>query len=120
VQECWRYGWGWRVTWVTIDKVRVRLHLLIIGVGKYKHTPDAGGYRELEHATSDAKRLRDAFLTHGKGLYDDIPEPIVLLDAEATRSKIFKAIQKFSERMTKNDVGIIFFAGHGDKHNERL
>ena len=109
-----------RVTRETPEQIKVRLHLLLIGVGKYQHAPDDGGYRELQYAASDAERLRDAFTRHGKGLYDEIPEPLVLLDAEATRSKILKALQEFNKRMTKDDVGVIFFAGHGDRFSDRL
>ncbi len=76
--------------------------------------------RALGKADSDGKRIRDAFFSHGKALYDDIPKPIVLFEEDATREKILDAVQEFGERMTKNDVGIIFFAGHGDKFNDRL
>ena len=109
-----------RVTRETPEQIKVRLHLLLIGVSKYEHAPEEGGYPELRHAASDARRIRDIFVQQGKGLYDDIPEPVVLLDAEADRDKIQDALQAFSERMGKDDVGVIFFAGHGDRHNDRL
>ncbi len=109
-----------QVTRKAQEQIKVRLHLLIIGVSKYRNAPESGGYGELGHAAGDARRIRDALVQQGQGLYDEILEPVVLLDQDASRDKIQDALQAFSERMTKDDVGILFFAGHGDCHNDRL
>ncbi len=108
------------VTRQSPEQIQVRLRLLLIGVSKYRLKPEEGGYGALGHAARDAQRIRNAFLQAGKGLYDEIPEPTVLLNEDATQEKILDALQEFSEKMTRHDVGVIFFAGHGDKSNDQL
>jgi hypothetical protein len=106
-----------RVAWQTPEQSKPHLRLLLIGISKY---PPGSGYRELRHAAGDAQRLRDAFVRHGEGLYHGIAEPVVLLDEGATQRKILSALQRFSKEMDTDDVGVVFFAGHGDRHNERV
>ena len=109
-----------KVTRVATEHKRVRLHLLVIGVGGYKLKADAGGYRDLPNAAADARRFGDAFAKVGKGLYSEVPDPVVLLDHRATKDGILDAVQEFGTRMTADDVGVIFFACHGDRFNEKL
>ncbi len=108
------------VTYVTRGQIKVRLHILVIGIDRYKLAPDEGGYRKLGHAVKGAKEVGEAFARFGGGLYDEILQPEMLLDENAARDKVLEALGKFNAEMTKDDVGIIFYAGHGDKSNDRL
>jgi transposase-like protein len=53
----------------------VRLRILVIGVDKYKLAPEAGGYKELRHAASGARKVGDAFARYGGGLYTEVVPP---------------------------------------------
>jgi len=92
----------------------------VIGVDKYKLAPDAGGYKELRHAAEGAKKVGEAFARFGGGLYTEVLPQKVLLNQEATKDNILEALDQFSKEMAKDDVGVIFYAGHGDKSNEKL
>ena len=109
-----------KVTYVSRDQIEIRLRILVIGVDKYKLAPDAGGYKELRHAAEGAKKVGEAFARFGGGLYTEVLPPKVLLDQEATKDNILDALDQFSRQMAKDDVGVIFYAGHGDKSNDRL
>jgi hypothetical protein len=109
-----------KVTYQTRDQVRVRLRILVIGVDTYKLAPQAGGYRPLAHAASGARQVAAAFARHGGALYSEVLPPKVLVNESATKDNILDALDQFSAAMAKDDVGVLFYAGHGDKSNERL
>ena len=109
-----------KVTYLSRDKITVRLTILVIGVDKYKLAPDAGGYKELRHAAGGARTVGEAFVRYGGGLYSEVLPPKVLIDGDASKDNILDALDQFSREMAKDDVGVIFYAGHGDKSNDRL
>ena len=113
-----------KVTYLSRDTVTVRLRILAIGVGKFKPDPAADPtvkpFRELRKAGSDARSVSAAFARYGKGLYTEILPPKVLADEDATRENILDALAEFSEGMTRDDVGVIFYAGHGIKSKDQL
>ena len=108
------------VTYLSRDQITVRLHILVIGVDKYMLAPDAGGYKSLRHAASGAKKVGEAFARHGRALYNEVLPPKVLLNQDATKDNVLDALDEFSGEMAKDDVGVIFYAGHGDKSNDLL
>ena len=46
------------MTYLSRDKITVRLRILAIGVDKYKLAPEAGGYKELRKAAEGARSGR--------------------------------------------------------------
>jgi Caspase domain/WD domain, G-beta repeat len=109
-----------KVTYMSRDRIEVRLRILAIGVDKYKLAQDAGGYKELRKAADGARKVGEAFARYGGGLYSEVLPPKVLIDQEATKDNILDALDQFTHEMAKDDVGVIFYAGHGDKSNDRL
>jgi len=87
-------------------------HALLIGISKYQHI------RPLEGPRYDARALRQALIEE----WDFDPAHIaMLLDGDATRSRIEAALAELLERTQPGDYVLIYFSGHGtsrlDVHN---
>ncbi len=80
-------------------------HALIIGIDQYQRWP------RLQHAGRDAKALQETLQTR----FGFRPENVkLLLDGEATRANILRALNKLSGKELKRDDRVfVFFAGHG-------
>lgn len=82
-------------------------YALIIAVGSY---PEAGGWKSLASA-NDVPLVKNALLHHGFG-----EEHItVLLNEEATKSGIYKALNSLYDKAGPNDIIVIHYSGHGQQ-----
>ncbi len=81
-----------------------RNHALIIGIDNYRDP----GLIDLDNPVSDAINLYD-ILTSGY-LFD--PENVVLLK-DPTRAEIIRELDLMSNKLTRKDNLLIFYAGHG-------
>ncbi|MBB2484817.1 caspase family protein [Mitsuaria sp. WAJ17] len=80
-------------------------HALIVGIDQYQRWP------RLQHAGRDAKAMQETLQTR----FGFRPENVkLLLDGEATRANILRALNKLSGKELKRDDRVfVFFAGHG-------
>ncbi len=77
-----------------------RSRAVVIGVSKYRNLP------ELPGAVRDARAVAELLAGHGF-------EVTLLLDGEATRSRIAEAIgDRLPRELGKNDRVLVYFAGH--------
>ena len=83
------------------------LHILAIGVSKYKSLEG----NSLDYADADAKAIASQFATQAPGLYARIETPIVLTNEGATRDGIRAALD--SIKVEEDDTLVFFIAGHG-------
>ena len=91
-----------------------RLFVLAIGVTAYeKESLRKGVY----YSAADARKFGDTVETSSKPLYREI-KVIRLLDRDATRTKILRALTQLSKQATQNDAVMIFFAGHGKRDDQ--
>jgi WD40 repeat protein len=90
-----------------ISHVLPNLYVLAIGVSNYP------GSLRLNYAANDARAIATAFQQRAGGLYGSSPDPIVLRDSDATRSRILGALRSLKDRAKENDIVVIFFSGHG-------
>jgi adenosine deaminase len=83
---------------------------LIIGVARYPNYPKD---KQLSYSDSDAEEFASFVQTNGGGRFS--PNNIKLLVNEnATHSRIMEAVTWLGRRVTGDDVVYIFFAGHGE------
>src|SRR5205814_1696066 len=88
-----------------------RLHVLTVGINKYKD-----GSLNLKYAVPDAKALAAAFVKNCKGQpFSDVISQKPLLDEEATAAKILAALDEMREGVQGQDLAIVFIACHGVK-----
>jgi WD40 repeat protein len=87
---------------------RPALYVLSIGINTYP------GDWKLTCARNDAEKLALTFQKKSKALYRDVQAKIVL-DNDATRSGILDGFTWLKRQMKAQDVGVIFFAGHGTR-----
>jgi len=79
---------------------------LVVGINKYMHI------NKLENAVNDA-------VTVDKVLKDDYGfENRVLLEDQATRDNIMKALNDLRKQLTENDSLLVYFSGHGEYNKE--
>jgi len=91
-----------------------RLYVLAVGVSAYRDE-----HLKLRFAADDAAAVVAAFKRQEGGLYREVV-PRLLEDKEATRDEILKGLDWLEENTTKQDVAVVFLAGHGmnDKFGE--
>ncbi len=84
----------------------VKIYAVIVGVGRYTAMPS------LRYTDDDAYRFY-SFLKSPEGgaLPDD--QIVILVDENATRENILRAMRQYFLKADKNDVVIFFFSGHG-------
>ncbi|MBJ6726845.1 caspase family protein [Geomesophilobacter sediminis] len=81
-------------------------YALIIGINEYKNI------NKLKNAVNDAK-VMDEVLRDYYGFQNT-----VLIDQNATRDNIMKALNDLRKTLTENDSLIIFYSGHGEFSKE--
>ena len=91
-----------------------RLYILAVGVSAYRDET-----LKLRYSADDAAGVVAAFKRQEGGLYREVV-PRLLTDGEATRNAILKGLEWLEETTTKEDVAMVFLAGHGvnDKFGE--
>jgi Tol biopolymer transport system component len=90
-----------------------RLYLLAVGINRY-----ADDSLSLQFARADAEAMAQLFRRRGGSLYQ-VAEPIVLLDADATRTKIRQALRDMAQQARTQDTLVVFLAGHGTLIGQR-
>ncbi len=63
------------------------------------------------------RKFADTIQRSSKSLYRDI-QTITLVDQDATKRKILKALDQLITQSTQRDAVMIFFAGHGKRDNQ--
>lgn len=87
------------------------LYVLSIGISKYP------GTRKLDYAAADAEAIAKSFDQHSRALFKNM-EVKAVLDEQADRKGFFAGMQWLREKMTQKSVGVVFFAGHGEKDKD--
>ena len=93
--------------------VKAEYHALLIGIGKYMHL---GADAQLEGPRHDVEAIRE-LLARDYGFKQR--NIITLIDGEASRSNILKAIAELAERTRPGDRIFIYFSGHGTSARDR-
>jgi WD40 repeat protein len=96
-----------------------RLHLLAVGISAYNQ--DYAKSLRLHYADRDANDLASAIVTTQGSLYQVRPQ--VLLDKDATKSGIMRALAVIRAGMAAgggNDLAVIHFSGHGAMVDRKL
>ena len=90
------------------------LHILAIGINKYKNE----GYN-LNYAQSDAASVVDKLIANGGSIFKNINR-FELYDEEATKENITKSFKAIASRAKPEDVFVFYYAGHGtiDEEND--
>jgi hypothetical protein len=88
------------------------LYVLAFGIDDYTRFP------KLRCAVNDATELSRSFQTHSRPLFRDV-HPKVLTNAAANRKGMLEALAWLADQpLTRHDVVVIFFAGHGQKDSD--
>ncbi|MBD5317203.1 MAG: caspase family protein [Bacteroides sp.] len=90
---------------VTSVFAQERTYLVAVGVADYSSFP--GAATNLRSTTNDARTIVDVYSKNGPVGYS------LLLNSDATRSRIEKAITQVLGRAGENDIAVFFFSGHG-------
>jgi WD40 repeat protein len=96
-----------------------RLHLLAVGISVYNE--DYATSLRLHYADRDAYDLASAIVNTQSGLYQ--VQPQVLLDKDATKSGIMRALAVIRAGMAAgggNDLAVVHFSGHGAVVDRKL
>jgi uncharacterized caspase-like protein len=100
------------VTYEPQEQVQLpALYVLAVGITEYP------GDLRLHYAAKDAEAIDRAFRQKSSPLYRKV-EVKLLTDARATRKEILAGLTWLRKEVTKNDVGVVFFSGHGQTDNE--
>jgi hypothetical protein len=92
-----------------------KLHVLAVGIDKYAN-PDF----ELRFAVADALSVANGLADSVNRLGRYSVEPMMLLDPDATRERIRRALAGLSRTVEPEDAVIVFFAGHGVAIGDRF
>lgn len=84
------------------------LYVLAVGISDY---PDR---LKLNYAAKDAKAFAATCEKHSAQLFKKV-EVTLITDKDATRRNVLGGLTWLRKQMTQNDVGVVFFAGHGGK-----
>ncbi|WNH13861.1 caspase family protein [Thalassobellus suaedae] len=84
-----------------------RTLLISVGIEEYLRTSD---FSKVRYANKDASELKKAFEIDST---IDENEIVLLINQQATKSTIKKELEKITQKATKFDRIIFFFAGHG-------
>lgn len=91
----------------------VNLHLVVIGIDKYKNPR-----YNLNYAIADATGFKEAIEKGGTGIF--IKTNIVFMNNEnATKANITAELDKIKTNATANDVFIFYYAGHGVMNDKK-
>lgn len=88
-----------------------QLHVLTIGVSEYKNHD----HLLLNYADDDAKDIANVLIQQEDGSIYARVNPLPLINEQATRSEVYKAVENFRRNMKpgREDVVVILFSGHG-------
>ncbi len=94
-----------------LRQLRNQVFAVVIGISRYEHP----GITPLKYADNDAQSFVDYLQRPIAGGGRGVPRENVLLlrNEEATYRQIRYALFEFSKRSVRDDIFIIFFAGHG-------
>ena len=92
---------------VETQRQQSTLWVLSIGVGDY-----ADERLNLEHADRDAAKIAQVFAAQEGRLFRQVQSRL-LVNAQATRAQILRALKQFLGQARASDVVLIFLAGHG-------
>lgn len=81
---------------------------VIIGISTYKNLPLKS---HLEFADEDASAIRDFLIGPSGGFSHENVE--LLLNEQASREPILRALERLQNKASPDDLAFIFFAGHG-------
>ncbi len=84
----------------------IRIWAVIVGVARYNHMP------VLKYSDDDAYQIY-AFLKSPEGGAIPDHQIKVLIDEDATRTKIIDVLQEQFGKADKNDVVLLYYSGHG-------
>lgn len=87
---------------------------LLVGIDRYKSKK----IRSLDGCVNDA-RLMHTLLQTPFGFIDDDDRMRVLENEDATRDNILRALDQLVEKTERNDVVVIYYAGHGSQMTDR-
>ena len=102
---------GLDINGTTAEERKARLpslYVLAVGVSEYP------GKLKLNYAANDAEAIAGVLNKCSKELFNKV-EVELLTDKKATRKGILGGLTWMRKQMTNNDVGVLFFAGHGGK-----
>lgn len=85
------------------------LYVLAVGVADY-----ANDAFDLNSPVVDAAAVTAQLHDLVADAYDDVAEPVLLADADATRENILREIGRLAELADGNDGVVLYFAGHGE------
>ncbi len=85
----------------------IQLHLLVIGINKYKNPK-----YNLNYATADATSFKEAIEKGGTTIFSKT-NVVFIGDDKATKEGIMTALDKIKTTATAKDVFIFYYAGHG-------
>ena len=88
--------------------------ILAIGINKDKNSK-----MNLNYAKADALAFVDSVEKKNNSIFSDV-EIHTLYDKEATREGILNKMKLLSEKITINDVFILYYAGHGSVVDEKF
>jgi WD40 repeat protein len=83
------------------------LHLLVVGINEYEDPSFDLGF-----ARQDADAVLQFFDKHGSPLFNSI-KAIRLVDKNATKENFFDALEQLVQKAQREDVVIVYLAGHG-------
>ncbi len=83
------------------------LYVLAIGIDAYQ------GDWKLDCAVNDARGLAESFRRYSRPPLFRTVQTCLVRDKEATRQGILAGLAWLKKKMTAQDVGVIFYAGHG-------
>ena len=89
-------------------KLAGTLHILSIGIESYEDKS-----LELENSAQDAIQVAAELEKRSKSLFARVAKPIVLLNKDASLTRIHAAFSEMHEVMKPDDTMVIFLAGHG-------
>lgn len=90
---------------------RRSLYVLAIGIADYN------GPAQLDWTAQDARRFGNVVRQHSS--YDSV-EVNLVCNADATMAGIQQGLSWLADSMTQRDVGVIFFSGHGVRHEGKF
>jgi WD40 repeat protein len=91
-----------------------RLYALLVGVADYEDES-----LRLKYAADDAELLDRTLREKAKNAFATV-EVKRLVDRQATREAFFSGLQWLKDSMKTQDVGIIFFSGHGHRDDDGI
>jgi hypothetical protein len=90
---------------------------LIVGINQYENPADLRAWQSLEGAVNDAIRMQDV-LASRFGFERGAMQ--VLLDKQAGRDAILRALEDLIATSARGDVVVVYFSGHGSRVRNSL